>query len=107
MIDTYRYLSSIHIAIESYHGWQVSAEAAKAQVEQALGAKKGSGDVYAAELSHVAALAACAANMRVFDSEGWKKDAFRAVFHGFSWTFVGFPSFFMDFPSFFIVFSSV
>ena len=34
----------------------------------------GSGDVFDAELQHVAALAACAANMRVFDEGKWKSD---------------------------------
>ncbi|CAK9004790.1 unnamed protein product [Durusdinium trenchii] len=52
----------------------VSMEAAKKQVQDALGDKKGSGEVYEAELSHVSALAACAANMRVFDDSAWKKD---------------------------------
>eukprot|EP00435_Cladocopium_sp_Y103_P050538 s442_g15.t1 len=53
---------------------QMSPEAAKKQVEEALGASKGSGDVFEAELQHVAALAACAANMRVFDEGKWKSD---------------------------------
>lgn len=47
------------------------------QVEEALGGSKGSGEVYDAELSHVAALAACAANMRVFDESAWKSDVGR------------------------------
>ena len=53
---------------------QVSMDVAKKQVEGALGDKKGSGDVYEAELTHVSALAACAANMRVFDEKSWKSD---------------------------------
>ena len=53
---------------------QISMEKAKQQVEEALGDKKGSGDVYEAELAHVSGLAACAANMRVFDESAWKKD---------------------------------
>eukprot|EP00438_Fugacium_kawagutii_P016630 Skav205650 [mRNA] locus=scaffold458:158289:165391:+ [translate_table: standard] len=52
----------------------ITMEGAKKQVEEALGGSKGSGDVYDAELSHVAALAACAANMRVFDESAWKSD---------------------------------
>ena len=44
------------------------------QVEEALGDSKGSGEVFEAELQHVSALAACAANMRVFDEGKWKSD---------------------------------
>ena len=44
------------------------------QVEEALGSSMGSGDVFEAELQHVAALAACAANMRVFEEGKWKSD---------------------------------
>ena len=49
-------------------------EDAKKQVSSALGSDAGSGDVFEAELTHVAALAACAANMRVFDEGLWKSD---------------------------------
>ena len=58
-------------------------------MEGALGDKKGSGDVYEAELTHVSALAACAANMRVFDEKAWKSDVgrltyFEDLFHSFT-----------------------
>ncbi|CAE7447731.1 TEF3 [Symbiodinium pilosum] len=53
---------------------QVKLEDAKKQVSSALGSDAGSGDVFEAELTHVAALAACAANMRVFDEGLWKSD---------------------------------
>mmetsp|Transcript_5911 Transcript_5911/g.13184 ORF Transcript_5911/g.13184 Transcript_5911/m.13184 type:complete len:1046 (+) Transcript_5911:91-3228(+) len=45
---------------------------ALAMLEEALG-KKGDGEVYDAVAAHVSALAATATNMRVFDSDAWKK----------------------------------
>ena len=53
---------------------QMKLEDAKKQVSEALGGSAGSGDVFDAELTHVSALAACAANMRVFDEALWKTD---------------------------------
>eukprot|EP00439_Symbiodinium_sp_Y106_P059383 s2085_g8.t1 len=53
---------------------QMKVEDAKKQVSEALGSSAGSGDVFDAELTHVSALAACAANMRVFDEALWKSD---------------------------------
>lgn len=53
---------------------QMKLEDAKKQVSEALGGSAGSGDVFDAELMHVSALAACAANMRVFDEALWKTD---------------------------------
>ena len=47
---------------------------AQKQVSAALGGNASSGDVFETELTHVSALAACAANMRVFDANLWKKD---------------------------------
>ena len=73
----------------------------RSQVEEALGGSMGSGDVFEAELQHVAALAACAANMRVFDEGKWKSDVGslekRFVQWIFGMDFEGIFQFFMDF----------
>ena len=62
-------------------------------MEEAPGGAKGSGEVFEAELQHVSALAACAANMRVFDEGKWKSDVGYLetwIFHGFFMDFYGF-----------------
>jgi len=53
---------------------RVAAVDALQQLKELLGAKAGSDAVFEAQASHVAGLAACAANMRSFDSAAWKTD---------------------------------
>jgi len=53
---------------------RVDATEALRLMNELLGDKAGSGAAYEEQASHIAGLAACAANMRSFDSAAWKAD---------------------------------